>query len=338
MLALIDRLRRCTGPILGLGASAFCLTIGAGIHAFAGVSSPPAAPAPCTLEPGPTRTVTRIVDAETVLLDDGSELRLAGTLVPRSRDGGARAGSWPPEEAAKAALAKLVLGKSVEIAFGTRVRDRYERRIGHLFTGEAGNRVWVQGEMLADGHARAYALPGDGNCMLELSAHERLARSVNEGLWAARIYAPRPAGQTAALLALRSTFQIVSGKVASISHSKSATYLSFGSEWKSDFTVRIPRSVKQMDAEWAKSLDSLKDRIVEVRGWIERRNGPLISIAHPAEIAPLDAQDHLSVPRVSSHQQTGEPATSGAPAIPEPSAGEHKENRPERAAPGGVDL
>jgi endonuclease YncB( thermonuclease family) len=41
------------------------------------------------LEAGPKRTVTRIIDGETVTLDDGSELRLIGALAPRAIDVGA---------------------------------------------------------------------------------------------------------------------------------------------------------------------------------------------------------------------------------------------------------
>jgi len=35
----------------------------------------------CTLEAGPTRSVVRVIDAETVLLDDDQEVRLIGALA-----------------------------------------------------------------------------------------------------------------------------------------------------------------------------------------------------------------------------------------------------------------
>src|SRR5690606_11788343 len=44
---------------------------------------------PCALEPGETHTVTSIIDAETLLLDDGSQVRLIGALMPRSSGEGA---------------------------------------------------------------------------------------------------------------------------------------------------------------------------------------------------------------------------------------------------------
>ena len=63
------------------------------------------------LEAGPTRTVTRVIDGETLALDDGTELRLAGTLAPRAIDVGAVPGTWRMETAAIDALQAFVLGK-----------------------------------------------------------------------------------------------------------------------------------------------------------------------------------------------------------------------------------
>ena len=49
----------------------------------------------CTLEAGPTRSVVRVIDAETVLLDDNEEVRLIGALAPRSPDLKPDATPWP---------------------------------------------------------------------------------------------------------------------------------------------------------------------------------------------------------------------------------------------------
>src|SRR4051794_36611652 len=52
----------------------------------------------CTLQAGPLRSVVRVLDAETVLLDDNEEVRLIGALAPRSPDANPGAQAWPPEE------------------------------------------------------------------------------------------------------------------------------------------------------------------------------------------------------------------------------------------------
>ena len=54
----------------------------------------------CELEPGPVRTVARVLDAETLQLDDGGEVRIIGALAPRARDAAAVPGEWPAEQQA----------------------------------------------------------------------------------------------------------------------------------------------------------------------------------------------------------------------------------------------
>ena len=95
----------------------------------------------CTLQSGPTRSVIRVIDAETVLLDDNQEVRLVGALAPRSPDLSPGAQPWRPEEEATAALRTLVLGRSVSLATSGREADRYGRKLAHLFIDRDGERV-----------------------------------------------------------------------------------------------------------------------------------------------------------------------------------------------------
>jgi hypothetical protein len=69
----------------------------------------------CTgLEPGPARTVTRIIDGETAALDDGTELRLIGALAPRAIDAGIEPGT-AARDRRRGGAAGALLGKSVEL-------------------------------------------------------------------------------------------------------------------------------------------------------------------------------------------------------------------------------
>ena len=68
----------------------------------------------CVLELGPPHAVVRVIDAETIRLDDTSEVRLIGALAPRAPDAAepdADASEWPPERDAKAALTDMVMGR-----------------------------------------------------------------------------------------------------------------------------------------------------------------------------------------------------------------------------------
>lgn len=300
----------------------------------------------CTLQRGAFTTVTGVLDGETVQLDDGTTLRLAGIVAPRSRDAHAAAGSWAPERDAIAALSRHVLGKRVELAYTTTARDRYGRRIAHAFTSNGGQRLWIQGELVASGHARASAMPGDTACVSELLAHERLARTGRLGLWRVGTYRVRAAHRTFELMRARSTFQIVAGTVDAVSRTRSGTYVNFGSDWRTDFTVRVPASVIAAHGAWAAGLDGLKGRRVEVRGWIDRRNGPLIEIATPGQIT---AADDAPIATARTPSRAVEDAAGSAPgddsAAQSDAPGEgatapdsDKKNRPERAAPGDFDL
>ena len=282
----------------------------------------------CTLEPGPVRAVVRVIDAETVLLDDDREVRLIGALAPRSPDLRANAAPWPPEERAVAQLRDLVVGRSVELAFSGRRIDRYGRLLAHLFLERDGERVWVQGRLLSSGNARAYGLPGNTACLREMLAHERVAREARAGIWSDGIYAPRSASAPGALLRQRNSFQIVTGRIAHVAPTKSRTYLNFGADWRTDFTAGINASLLRTHPEWAQTLAALEGRKVEVRGWIEYRNGPYIAVEDVNQIEPVDETPHPAPapagPAMSSDRRVAPPAT--------------KEKRPDFKSPGAVDL
>jgi micrococcal nuclease len=283
----------------------------------------------CTLQAGPTRSVIRVIDAETVLLDDNQEVRLVGALAPRSPDLSPSAQPWRPEEEATAALRALVLGRSVSLATSGREVDRYGRRLAHLFFDRDGERVWVQGELLTGGHARAYGLPGSYACMPELLAHERVARDATSGLWATAAYGVRSAQSARELLRRRNSYEIVTGTVAKVAVTKARTYINFGADWRSDFTAGIEARVLRANPEWARTLAALEGKQVEVRGWIQYRNGPYIDIEDPSQVGPVEE----TLPG-RSPPPAGASTSSDRNAQPAPK----KEERPALKAPGALDL
>lgn len=289
----------------------------------------PAEEGACTLQAGPTRSVVRVIDSETVLLDDREEVRLIGALAPRSPDLDPGAQPWPPEEAAIAALQSLVQGRSVSLATSGRERDRYGRRLAHLFVDNDGERMWVQGELLGSGHARAYGLPGSYTCMRELLAHEQVAREANIGLWANAAYAVRSARATGDLMRRRNSYEIVAGTVTKVTTTKSRTYVNFGPDWRRDFTAGIETRVLRANPEWAKTLASLEGRRVEVRGWIQYRNGPYVDIEDPSQITPAE-----QVLPGRSPPPPGAATSSDRSEQPGP----EKEERPTPTVPGAVEL
>lgn len=303
--------------------------------------------ATCTLEPGPVRTVARVFDGETMLLDDGTTVRLIGALSPRAGDAGAATGAWPAELSAIQTLSGLVLGRTVKLAYGERHTDRYGRHLAHVFLNEGGKETWVQGEMLSAGAARAYGLPGSFSCGRELLAHEASARSSRRGVWDIALYRPKPARLTALLMSRRSRYEIIEGQVTTVSRTKSGAYLNFGTDWKTDFTARISKDVLSAHPDFDDIVADLKDKTVTVRGWIERRNGPMIDIRDPSQ---LDIRDAPQSPRNLAPLVSGRAAPDATkPASTPPledgigpqsgdGANERRPADPQSDKPGAVDL
>src|SRR5690606_2171879 len=134
---------------------------------------------------------------------------------------------------------------------------------------------------------RAYALPGSIECQQELLTAERQARDAGVGLWGHAAYQLRRADRTRELLRFRSTFQLVEGEVRSAADVRGQIYLNFGDNWRDDFTVTVRPAHKAAFDEAKFDFKALEHRRVRVRGWVDRRSGPLIEVFHPSQIELL---------------------------------------------------
>ena len=229
---------------------------------------------PCAgLEAGPTRTVARIIDGETVALDDGTELRLIGALVPRAIDAGAEPGMWPLEIAAQEELRALVLGKSVDLAFDGARADRYGRLQAHVFWMEGDQRRWVQGHLLQQGLARAYAARREP-CLLRGGSRGRTrgARGASRPVGGCGL-SSRSAARPRELSRYRGTFQVVEGHIARVGVGRGTIYLNFGND-RQDFSVSLRRGDRGLLGPHADDPKALEGRLARVRGWIEHRQAP----------------------------------------------------------------
>jgi len=246
----------------------------------------PAAPPSCPLERGERHDVGRVVDGETLLLDDGRQARLIGALAA------------PAQGAETRRMLEALIGSGpVELGYEGRRQDRYGRVLAQVFalggTGTDRN-VWLQEALVRAGQARAYSLPGNGACLRDLLAAEDEARRAKRGLWARDTHRVRAASETASLLALAGQFAIVEGRIADVGRSARTIYLNFGSDWRRDFTASlgIARKASARPAgggdEDGERAQRLAGHTVRVRGWIERRNGPLIALGSLDEVEVLD--------------------------------------------------
>jgi micrococcal nuclease len=267
-------------------------------------SSPAGADIACAPEAGSSHHVARVIDGDTVVLDDGREVRLIGALAPKpdlslgSADGSGLEKEWPPANASRRALEALVRDRQVTLRFAGRRVDRYGRVLAQLSitepasaTQQAGE-TWVQQHMIRVGQGRAYALPGDSSCLAALIQAEAEARLARRGLWSEDRFPVYDAADTGRLLRLAGRFAIVQGTVRKAARTKETTYINFGDTWRHDFTASLPTTVVDRGgAEVAKRIEGLAGRQIRVRGWIERRNGPMIVLSTVDEIEILDGTE-----------------------------------------------
>ena len=259
------------------------------------VSTWSASAAPCLLPPTRTHTVTAVVDARTLQLDDGTVLRLASILAPTSYDSPTASPALPAQASAVQALSRRVLGRNIAISLERTSRDRYGRRVGSGLLPEDGGKPkgaiedrWLQAIAVRAGEVRVALSPAiDQACAALLLRLEAAAAADKRGLWQHALYRTRDAAQPAQLLRYRSTFQIVEGTVARVARSRHGVYLNFDENWQRDFTAKFDRAALKRANITSNSLKLLEKRVVRVRGWIEKRNGPLITIWRPEQVELL---------------------------------------------------
>jgi micrococcal nuclease len=243
--------------------------------------------------------VREVVDGDTVILADGREIRLVGIQAPKLPLGRRNFREWPLAREAKAALEQLVLGKPVTVSFGGRRRDRHRRWLAHLHLATGANQGsgsgaprrgfdnerWVQGALLSMGMARVYSFADNRSAIAEMLARERAARAARRGIWGHayyRILDHREAGRHL------NSFQLIEGRVLAVAPTRARVFLNFGQNWRTDFTIVIARRHLKNFEDRGRTLTELAGKRVRVRGWLKRRNGPMVTTTHPEQIEVLE--------------------------------------------------
>ena len=255
------------------------------LAAFSAVLLPPA-PAEAGREPPAPSEVARaveVVDGDTLVLDDGRELRLVGIQAPKLPLGRAGFEPWPLAEEAKAALAELALGRALAIAPGPAPFDRHGRLLAHLYQAESG--LWVQGALLERGLARVYSFHDNRVLIPEMLQRERAARAAGRGIWRDPWYAIRSPDSLAGDVG---SFQLVEGRAVDAAVIRGRGYINFGADYRRDFTIALDRdALDRFEASGRAPQDYIGHRL-RVRGWVESYNGPMIEATHPEQIEVLD--------------------------------------------------
>lgn len=214
--------------------------------------------------------VAAIIDATSVRLSDGREVKLAGlATLP------------PPRAARETALAQLLLDQEVELRGASDAPDRHGRQRALLY--RAGDDVPVQVALLRQGEAVAAGDLDDPPCRNALQQAEQQAREAGRGMWRDGTAIKNPEN-TGEIMSRVGQFTVVEGRVNSVRSSGATTYVNFGRRWTRDFAVTVAKQQVRALETAGLTLKALERRRVRVRGFVGKRLGPHIEIRHMGQI------------------------------------------------------
>ena len=219
-----------------------------------------------------TTSIKYIYDGDTLQLKDNRKVRLIGINTPEVAHGKDAAELFATE--ATNALKTLIKGKkSINLIYGEEKKDHYGRLLAHGFTSDGKN---IQATLLAQGLARAIAIPPNtqfSTCYLQ---QEREARCSRKGLWKKlKVLTAKKLNDT------HIGFQLVKGKLNNISINKKGIWL----ELDHKLTVGIrPKNQQLFDI---KDIYKMLNQKIVVRGWLNKskKDSPYyIRVRHPSSI------------------------------------------------------
>ncbi len=225
-----------------------------------------------------TGVVASIVDPLTVVLADKRIIHLASVDLP----------IYPGEK--ENAFAILAIQRMQSLFLGQKItfyQTRNEKNgrlnalgqnLGHIVKRNGDNPVWAQKVLVEEGLVRALPTMSNPENAAALLEAEIKPRTLRKGLWGTAQWAVKNIDTVGSYVG---TIQVVQGKVYSVSTRGNITYLNFGRDWKTDFTIEVDATMRRALMKNAINPMALTGKFVEVRGFVEEHNGPSIQLEAP---------------------------------------------------------
>ena len=240
------------------------------------------APAAC-LAPGKLAQVrvSKVVDGDTLRLQDGQRVRLIGVNTPELSHYGRPVEPFAVQ--AQRRLQALVAANDgyVGLQVGSQAKDHYGRTLAHAYDARGQN---LEAQLLAEGLGYLVAIPPNTAQVACQRSAEQQARKARQGLWR----------QSPILTAeqLRSSgFAVLRGRVERVQRNRGGLWI----ELRGPLVLRI--SPAQLAGFDQAALQRLPGRQIEARGWVIDRakrggvkNGQarwLLPLSHPAMFEEL---------------------------------------------------
>lgn len=198
-----------------------------------------------------------------------------------------------PQDIISTATSRLMewtAGKAMAFHYISDKPDRYGSINASVTTIDDGKPL--QEILLQNGLAVVYFLDYSAPHSATLFRYEESARRKNLGMWGNGylkvISSSKIADDYSKYL---NRFIIVEGVAGKLHVSKKNTYINFGDNWQTDFTVQLDNKTTRKLPDF--SATALHNKRIRVRGWLESYNGPFMRILNPANIEVLsDAIQH----------------------------------------------
>jgi len=204
--------------------------------------------------------VQRVVDGDTLRLVDGRNVRLIGLNTPELGKQGRS--DEPFAVAARKRMEALVAASNGRVSLlpGRESKDRYGRTLAHVYGADGAN---LEAQMLADGLGFQVAVAPNVDLVECQRAAERIARQAGLGVW-------RRSPVLKAEQISDSGFAVLSGRVSKVQRNRGGIWI----ELDASVVLRVaPNLLERFDV---RSLQALKGRQIEARGWVldrSRRGG-----------------------------------------------------------------
>ncbi|MFP3677666.1 thermonuclease family protein [Pseudomonas sp. SIMBA_041] len=216
-----------------------------GAHAFC--------PTPSALE---SVMVQRVVDGDTLRLDDGRSVRMIGLNTPELGKKGRS--DEPFAVAARKRLEALVAASDGRVGLlpGKESKDHYGRTLAHVYSADGAN---LEAQMLAEGLGFQVAVVPNVDLVGCQQAAERSARQAGLGLW-------RQSPVLKAEQINASGFAVLSGRVSKVQRNRGGIWI----ELQDSVVLRVaPNLLGQFDVP---ALENLEGKQIEARGWVVDRS------------------------------------------------------------------
>lgn len=213
--------------------------------------------------------IKKIYDGDTVLLENGTKIRLLGINTPEisKRDKVADAGG----EEAKQWLIQKLTGTKVKLRYDVERKDKYGRTLAYLFTE---NDEHINLQLVRQGLASVNIYPPNLKYATKLIRAQQQAESEKLGIWALSAYAPKTVSSFNS--SKHKGWQRITGKIRKIKQARKYNYLQLSPR----FSLKIARNSKVFT-----DLNAYLGKTIEVRGWVNKnKQNYTMHIRHPSSI------------------------------------------------------